>query len=86
MWNRAQLRSKERSGFFPLVRDVDVWPPQDHFNGILKETADSIGVSNFTPPIDEFQDDDFADSNHFSAKGAAKFALMITPIVKSSCK
>jgi lysophospholipase L1-like esterase len=86
VWNRAQLRSKERSGFFPLVRDVDVWPLQDHFNGILKETADSIGVPNFIPPIDEFQDDDFADSNHFSAKGAAKFALMVTPIVKSSCK
>jgi lysophospholipase L1-like esterase len=86
VWNRARLQSRERSGFFPLVRDVDVWPLQDHFNGILKETADSIGVSNFIPPIDEFQDDDFADSNHFSAKGAAKFALMITPIVKSSCK
>jgi hypothetical protein len=86
VWNRARLQSKERSGFFPLVRDVDVWPLQDHFNSILKETADSIGVSNFIPPIDEFQDDDFADSNHFSAKGAAKFALMITPIVKSSCK
>ena len=86
VWNRARLQSRERSGFFPLVRDVDVWPLQDHFNGILKETADSIGVSNFIPPIDEFEDDDFADKGHFSAKGAAKFALMITPIVKSSCK
>jgi hypothetical protein len=84
--NRAQLRSKERYGFFPLVRDVDVWPLQDHFNAILKETADSIGVPNFIPPIDEFQDDDFADQGHFLVKGAAKFALMITPIVKSSCK
>jgi lysophospholipase L1-like esterase len=86
VWNRAQLQSKERYGFFPLVRDVDVWPLQDHFNAILKETADSIGVSNFIPPIDEFQDDDFADTNHFSIKGASKFALMITPIVKSLCK
>jgi lysophospholipase L1-like esterase len=86
VWNRARLQSKERSGFFPLVRDVDVWPLQDHFNAIVKATADSIGVSNFIPPIDEFQDDDFADSNHFSAKGAAKFALMITSVVKSSCK
>jgi len=86
VWNRAKLQSKERYGFFPLVRDVDVWPLQDHFNGILRETADSIGVSNFIPPIDEFQGDDFADRDHFSAKGSAKFALMITPIVKSSCK
>ena len=67
-------------------RDVDVGHCKTNFNGILKETADSIGVSNFIPPIDEFQDDDFADRDHFSAKGAAKFALMITPIVKSSCK
>ena len=84
--NRARLQSKERNGFNPLIRDVDVWPLQDRFNSIVKATADSIGVSNFIPPIDEFQDDDFVDTNHFSAKGAAKFALMITPIVKSSCK
>src|SRR5262245_6514560 len=86
VWDRAKLQSQERNGFNPLVRDVDVWPLQDHFNSIVKATADSIGVSNFIPPIDEFQDDDFVDSNHFSAKGSAKFALMITPIVKSSCK
>jgi lysophospholipase L1-like esterase len=86
VWSRAKLQSKERYGFFPLVRDVDVWPLQDHFNAIVKATADSIGISNFIPPIDEFQDDDFADRDHFSAKGSAKFALMITPIVKSSCK
>jgi lysophospholipase L1-like esterase len=84
--NRAKLQSKERYGWLPLVRDVDVWPLQEHFNAILKATADSIGVSSFIPPIDEFQDDDFADQGHFSAKGATKFALMITPIVKSSCK
>jgi hypothetical protein len=84
--NRVQLQSQERYGWLPLVRDVDVWPLQHHFNAILKETADSIGVSNFLPPIDEFQDDDFVDNGHFSVKGAAKFALMITPIVKSSCK
>jgi len=84
--NRAQLQSKERYGLMPLVRDMDVWPLQDHFNSIVKATADSIGVSNFIPPIDEFQDDDFVCNAHFSAKGAAKFALMITPIVKSSCK
>ena len=84
--NRAKLQSKERYFWVPLVRDVDFWPLQDHFNAILKETADSIGVSNFLAPIDEFQDDDFVDRGHFSAKGAAKFALLITPIVKSSCK
>src|SRR6516165_10984099 len=86
VWDRAKLQSKERNLFNPLVRDVDVWPLQDHFNAIVKATADSIGVPNFIPPIDEFEDDDFADKGHFSAKGAAKFALMITPIVKSSCK
>jgi hypothetical protein len=80
------LRSKGRYDFYPLIRDVDVWPLQDHFNAIVKATADSIGVSNLILPIDEFQDDDFADHGRFSAKGSAKFALMITPIVKSSCK
>jgi lysophospholipase L1-like esterase len=86
VWSRAKLQSRERYGFFPLVRDVDIWPLEDHFNSIVKSTANSIGVSNFIPPIDQFHDDDFADRDHFSAKGSAKFALMITPIVKSSCK
>ena len=86
VWSRAKLQSRERYGFFPLVRDVDIWPLEDHFNSIVKSTANSIGVSNFIPAIDQFHDDDFADRDHFSAKGSAKFALMITPIVKSSCK
>ena len=86
VWNRTKLQSKERYGFLPLVRDMDVWPLQDHFNAIVKATADSLGVPSFIPPIDEFQDDDFVDRGHFSAKGAAKFAVMIMPIIKSSCK
>src|SRR5215471_1896767 len=34
--NRARLQSKERNGFNPLIRDVDVWPLQDRFNSIVK--------------------------------------------------
>jgi lysophospholipase L1-like esterase len=84
--NRAQLKNTTSYGWLPLVRDVDVWPLQARFNAILKETADELGSPEFVPPIDAFEDDDFADKGHFSPAGAAKFATMLAPLVKASCK
>ena len=83
--NKIRLQSEARYGWLPLVRDVDVWPLMDHFNHILSETAESIGVPHFIPPIDKFDDADFVDQGHFSVKGSSKFALMILPLVKLNC-
>lgn len=84
--NRAKLRDTTSYGWLPLVRDIDVWPLQAHFNTILKDTAEALGSPEFVPPIDEFHDTDFVDNGHFSPEGAEKFAAMLTPIVRSSCK
>jgi lysophospholipase L1-like esterase len=84
--NRAQLQGEGRYGWLPLVRDTDVWPLQQRFNMILKETADEIGVPQFIPPIEEFEGGDFVDHGHFSVKGATKFAYMVAPIVKAHCR
>jgi lysophospholipase L1-like esterase len=86
--NRTRLLSSpnKRYVWLPLLRGVDEWRLQEHFNAILKETADAIGAPRFLPAIEQFQDDDFLDTGHFSAKGAAKFAGMLVPVVKSHCK
>ena len=78
--NRARLQNTTRYGYFPLVRDVDIWPLQPRFNAILKETADEVGSPEFVPPIDAFQDSDFVDNGHFSPGGAEKFATMLEPL------
>jgi hypothetical protein len=83
--NRARLHDTQSHSWWPLVRDADVWPLQAHFNMILKETADRVGVAAFVPPIDQFQDSDFVDKGHFSAQGSTKFAAMLAPVVQASC-
>ena len=84
--NRARLQGEGRYGWLPLVRDADVWPLQQRFNTILEETADAIGVPRLIPAIEKFRDEDFVDRGHFTVKGAAKFAHMVAPIVKSHCR
>jgi lysophospholipase L1-like esterase len=84
--NRVKLRGATRSKWVPLVQDSDVWPLQEHFNAILKRTAEAVGSPEFIPPIDEFQDADFWDRGHFSPQGAEKFATMLAPIVRANCK
>jgi lysophospholipase L1-like esterase len=86
----AQLLNRAKLGDFlrqwmPLIPSSDVWPLQEHFNAILKETADAVGVPAFVPPIDEFREDDFVDSGHFSPQGAEKFAGMLAPLVRANC-
>ncbi|HUZ34688.1 MAG TPA: hypothetical protein VMV19_21670 [Xanthobacteraceae bacterium] len=83
--NRARLHDTQSHSWWPLVRDADVWPLQTRFNTILKETADSVGVAAFVPPIGQFQDSDFVDKGHFSAQGSEKFSAMLAPVVRANC-
>lgn len=83
--NRARLGDSNTYWWWPLVRDVDLWPLQERFNTILKETAEAAGSPVFVPPIDQFEDTDFVDKGHFSAQGSRKFATMLTPFVRANC-
>ena len=83
--NRSRLGLSTRTSHWPLTWDKDVWPLQERFNDILKDTADASGSPAFIPPIDQFQDSDFVDEGHFSAAGSKKFATLLTPFVRRSC-
>ena len=86
--NRALLGPGARAEveWWGLVRGTDAWPLQAHFNKILEETAEELGIPAFIPPIDEFRDTDFVDQGHFSPAGAEKFAAMLEPVVRANCK
>ena len=86
IFNRPLLTTPSRPGWFPLLRNMDIWPLQDPFNHILKDTAEAVGSLWIIPPVDEFQNADFVDKGHFSPRGSEKFASILAPLVRANCK
>lgn len=86
MLNRENLTSPLRYGWYPLVRDLDIWPLQAHFNHILKDTAEAVGSVAFIPQVSEFQRADFVDNGHFSRQGSVNFASLLAPLVREHCE
>ncbi len=84
--NRNELRSEDRYGWLPLVKNKDVWPLQEHFNAILEKAAADVGASYVKLNINDFGDGDFVDHGHFSPNGAAKFARLILSAVADGCQ
>jgi lysophospholipase L1-like esterase len=72
--------------WWPLVRNIDLWPLQARFNAVLKEAADATGSPAYLPAVDSYQDSDFVDNGHFSAEGSAKFAAELAPFIRANCK
>jgi lysophospholipase L1-like esterase len=84
--NREQLVSDARYGWLPRVRDRDVWLLQERFNQILKHEANKAGAAYLDVDVNKFENADFVDNGHFSAKGSNKFAKYIVPHVEALCK
>lgn len=84
--NRSALEGEGQYGWFPFVRDRDVWPLQARFNEVLRDAARSGDDSYIDVPIEAFDAADFADQGHFSAAGAAKFAERIAPAIRKICR
>jgi hypothetical protein len=84
--NPPQLTSEGRYGWFPLVRDKDVWPLVDRLNGVLKAKAAALGDGFVDAGVTSFGDGDFIDQGHFNPGGARKFARLIAPEVRRACR
>ena len=80
--NKQKLTSATAYGWLPMVADKDVWALQLMFNKILFEKFNNTIYINY----ENFQDQDFVDNGHFSSKGAAKFANMISNQIQQKCK
>jgi len=50
--NRARIHGVRPEKWWPFIRNDDLWPLQEHFNSILKETAEAAGNPIFIPPIE----------------------------------
>ena len=81
-----QSRPWETTIPFPLIRNADVWPLQEHFNSILKDTAGAVGARYIDAGIENFGKDDFTDWGHFSPTGSRKFAALIAKDVDAYCQ
>lgn len=84
--NRDRLVGDGRYGWLPRVADRDVWPLLQHFNGILKKTAGSLGDTHLAILPETFKDADFVDNGHFSISGARRFAELLAPVVREACR
>jgi lysophospholipase L1-like esterase len=83
--NRAKIKDM-KAPWMPLIRDSDFLPLVSRFNRVLADSAKTFGVPVFIPPLERFDDGDFADNVHFSRRGAERFAAMLEPIVKMNCR
>jgi lysophospholipase L1-like esterase len=84
--NRERLTGDGQYGWLPLVRDRDLWPMQQDFNEILKQTADGLGDTYVGIDPASFVGVDFVDQGHFSARGAKRFAGDLAPTVRQLCR
>jgi lysophospholipase L1-like esterase len=69
----------------PRIKNKNVWPTQQRFNHLLKETAEASGAAYIDVGIENFDVDDFFDQGHFAAAGSRKFARLIAHDVETYC-
>jgi lysophospholipase L1-like esterase len=84
--NVAILVGDDAARWTPLIRKKDLWPFQQHLNGVVRRQAEALGDRYIDVPVELFAAADFADSGHFSPVGAAKFAALLAPAVGDACQ
>ena len=68
------------------LKVADLQALLSRLNGILQREAASLGDTYVALDEKQFEKADFADGEHFSSRGAAKFAAMIAPRVAAVCR
>jgi len=84
--NRDRLKGEGLYGWLPRVRDRDLWPLLQQSNALLERTARALGDTYVVLPDDAFGSADFVDQGHFSAAGARRFAALLAPVVRETCR
>ncbi len=80
-------RADGRGGLWGLYLKVaDLQALLLRLNGLLRREAEALGDTYIPLDDKQFETDDFADGEHFSAKGAARFASLIAPRVGEVCR
>jgi lysophospholipase L1-like esterase len=84
--NRDRLKGDGLYGWLPRVRDRDLWPLLQQSNAALERTARALGDPYVALPEDAFGPADFVDEGHFSAAGAHRFAALLAPVARETCR
>ena len=89
MLNRDQLANAKdtpkRHEWMPFLLEKDLWSVQAEFNDLIRADAAKAGYAYIDADIDKFDATDFADSGHFTPRGAEKFASRIAEEVRRAC-
>jgi lysophospholipase L1-like esterase len=84
--NRSVLTRDQTDGWLPFVHEKDIWPMLVRLNGIVRGEAARLGDAYADIPFDDFQPSDFGDEGHFTPAGSLKFATVLEPLVKKTCR
>lgn len=84
--NREKLKTGGSPGWFPLVKDEDIWSTVERLNKALGKKAGELHDGFIDAGIDHFQDGDFVDEGHFNQEGAKKFARLVSEDIKKYCR
>ena len=84
--NRERLKGEGLYGWLPRVRDLDLPRLLRDSNALLERTAKALGDTYVALPDEAFGPADFVDQGHFSAAGARRFAALLAPVVRETCR
>ena len=84
--NRERLKGDGLYGWLPRVRDRDLGPLLEQSNALLERTARALGDTYVALPAAAFGPADFVDEGHFSAAGSRRFAELLAPVVRETCR
>ena len=84
--NLERLKGEGLYGWLPRVRDRELWPLLQQSNALLERTARALGDTYVALPAAAFGPADFIDQGHFSAAGARRFAELLAPVVRETCR
>jgi hypothetical protein len=68
------------------VHHEAVWPLLSRLNELLRREAAALGDLYVDVPLSAFGTDDFADGEHFAARGSLKFARLVAPKIADACR
>jgi lysophospholipase L1-like esterase len=84
--DRDRLNRDGIYGWAPRVRDRELWSLLQQSNALLERTAQALGDTYVALPVDSFSTSDFVDEGHFSAAGSRRFAALLAPVVRATCR
>ncbi|TAJ96111.1 MAG: SGNH/GDSL hydrolase family protein [Reyranella sp.] len=84
--NRDRLKGEGLYGWLPRVRDRDLPQLLQQSNAALERTARALGDTYVALSPEAFGPADFVDEGHFSAAGARRFAALLAPVVRETCR